>query len=117
MSLPRPDHTCDQSFSEELQFKRENGLFESPPIPKKPFIILLIVLLGLLAAGAHLIIIGGVAIFGLFILAVNQINREGDSITAPCPTCSKQMEKQEQSNREYFICHHCKIYAIGRDSQ
>ncbi|MFT6177910.1 MAG: hypothetical protein ACJAQT_000310 [Akkermansiaceae bacterium] len=112
----RSSYTLDQNLSEDLRFKRENGLFESPPISKKPFIILLLLIAGLITAGLHPVLITAFALLALFILAINQSHREGDAITADCPSCSQEMIKKEQGSVELFICHHCKIYATGRDS-
>jgi len=111
----RSKYTLDQNLTEELQFERENGLFESPPISKKPFIILLFLVSGLTAMGFPPLAIAPFTFLPLFILWINQHHRECDTITADCPACSQEMVKEEQSV-ERFICDHCQIYATGRDS-
>ena len=65
--------------------------------------------------GIHILVAFGVALFVLFVLLTVRIQREGDAISAECPSCGTQMLKEVHFNSEYFVCHSCKIYARGRD--
>ncbi len=62
----------------------------------------------------HILVAAGIATIALAILLFAQVQLEGDAITADCPSCGTRLQKEAEGNIEYFVCHRCKTYAIGR---
>ncbi len=110
-----PDYVLDQGLTEELQYRRESGGSNTLPQSRAVTIITPIALFLLVWPFTHVLIAVGVATHALAISLVVQINREGNAITADCPSCGNSMLKVEEGNAEYFVCHGCKRYAKGRD--
>ena len=111
-----PEYEFDLTLTEELQYQREIAYSEEiSPRLKKAMIWAPLLVLSLVVFGLHVIIAIGLAMFTFMIIVLNRHNRECDAITANCPSCDLEMQKEVQANIEYFVCQHCKLYAKGRD--
>jgi len=111
----KSDYVFDQALSEDLQFRREAGYRGVSPKLRLVTIIAPIIIFSSVFIGFHVVVAVGLAMFALMILLIIRHNREGDSITANCPQCDTEMNKEQECSIEYFVCHRCKIYAKGRD--
>ena len=112
----KQDYTHHENLTDELQFLREVAYSkEASPNLKKAMIWVPISILSLTFFGLHVVVAIGLGILTFIIIVINIHQREGDAITATCPACQKKMQRIWEANIEYFVCHHCKIYARGRE--
>lgn len=106
-------YRLNQELSDEIRFKLDHRP-PSRPFPKKA--LLLFLPLGIMPlVGVPFIIVMAVTPILLFILAIGQMQREGDALEIRCPQCQSTMTKTWHANAEYFTCPGCRVYALGRD--
>lgn len=111
----KPDYNEDVALSDDLRYRRETEYAKVSPRFRGWIYLAPILIFSTVFIGFDIMIATGLAFFTLFLIFIVRINREGDRITATCPSCDIIMCKEVRASMEYHVCHRCKVYARGRD--
>lgn len=114
-SYPNSAYRPDPEFAQVV----ENELSKVRPVHSRGFrLVRWLGPLGLLGSfwlGVPMLAAVGLAGIAFLLLQIIRVNLEGNAAEACCPHCWEIASKEVQGNVEYFLCHGCQIWAMGRD--